>query len=628
MSQLVTLSPVLGIGLLIIPATLLLLTVKLGYPILLSAVLSACLVSVHFLRPGLAQRWGTHVLTRPRLTKLNILLLVLFLAALLAIIVFFSSSAGLWAYGDRWTYTAWLRQFIELPHLDYSDPRYAADGNDARALLSGFLVLESLISKISRLDPIQVFSLYLPPVLLVVSLLAFYGLAKELFRNTNSALFASLIQVTYLASTMQSGHGYEVGFQFFMRIAEDKMVAAMIILPAALTLVLRYVRLGNPSLLVAFGFCAIALALTHPLGLPLLAISFTAFALIHMIFERKRGTVYRLAAVSLITAVPLVLLFLQRTAFAGQSDLFSLDFADWLRNSDPDYLAQSYRLKILSDGRYMAHPGLIDSRSMLLAILLTPLLLFFIRRSIAAQFLFSNMVIPLALLFNPVTAPLLGQIITPLMLQRLNSLLPVALVLAFFLCALVRLVQEQLARQPFFPPKSTFLQLVPILFIVFSAFLLRNEINRGIELFVWRMQENTIPADEQALLSYLSEHLSTDSTIMAASYVCYYLPAYSTKADLVLGSIRNPDVLYFYDAEVIDDTLLDILHDYDVRYVILEADHLLARQFNLLPLTVLESVSQQLICALSSKLRVNAWRPYRRLLPSCSWRVGASNCGV
>lgn len=583
-SQLAALSPVLGIGLLIIPATLLLLLrSSLGYLSPLAIVLSTVLVFVHLLRPELIQRWGAQILTRTRWTKLNILLLALFLAVLLATMAFFSSEAGIWAYGDRWTYTAWIRQFAEFTHLDYSDPRYAAGGNDARALLSGFLVLEAFLSRIAGLDPIQLFSLYLPPVLLGVSLLAFYGLARELFRNANAALFACLIHVTYLASTMQTGHGYEAGFQFFMRIAEDKMIAAMIILPAALTLMLRYVRQGNPRLLLAFGLCAIALALTHPLGVPLFVIAFTAFALIHLLFEMKREIVRRLAAISLIIAIPLFLLILQRVAFGSQSQLFSLDFADWLKTSDPDYLAQSYRLKMLSNGRYMAHPGLIESRPMLLTILLTPLLLFFVRRSYAAQFLFSNMVLPLAILFNPITAPLLGQLITPLMLQRLSVLLPVALVLTFFLYWLVRGLQEQLAKHPYFPRNPLVLQLIPILLVALPAFLLRNEIDRGITLFVWRMQEGTVPADEQALLSYVSENVTAENTIMAASYTCYYLPAYSTKANLVLGSIRNPDVLDFYNAEVIDDALLDILRRHNVTYVILEAGHPLARAFNLLP---------------------------------------------
>jgi len=257
---------------------------------------------------------------------------------------------------------------------------------------------------------VDVYSFYLPPLLLVVSLLAFYSLAKELFQSRNAALLSTLIQILFCLSSIDSRDW--IGRGFFGRLIEDKFLIWLIILPVAVVFMLKYLSSGKRRHLLTLWLGMAALALTHPIGLVQGGISFASFALVHCFFNLKRDKIIRVIAVFACLLFFLLIPLAQRQMMATQGTTGPA--FDYASGSEVQFRLNRTRLWIFSavENEYMAHPHLIAHPLTFLAILLTPLLLQHLRRSVAAQFLFSNMAVPLLILYNPVTVPLLGSVIT------------------------------------------------------------------------------------------------------------------------------------------------------------------------------------------------------------------------
>ena len=84
-------------------------------------------------------------------------------------------------------------------------------------------------------------------------------------------------------------------------------------------------------------------------------------------------------------------------------------------------------------GLYIASPELLANPLVILAIALTPLLIAYVRTRFSAQFLLSNMLGVLLLCYTPLLASVVGKLVTPWLLWRVLWLLPVSLVIGFFL---------------------------------------------------------------------------------------------------------------------------------------------------------------------------------------------------
>jgi tetratricopeptide (TPR) repeat protein len=579
--QLLAVSSVLGVGTLIVPATLLLLLrTSLDHLVWVSIGINGGLVLLHIFWPR-ARRWGgRRILENRGAVRTNLLLVGACFVAVVLTLVLFNSLADIYAYGDRWGYTAYMRQYLDWPRLDFSDPMYEASReNQFRVMFDGWLVLEALLSKVSGVDPIAVFSLYLPPLLMVVSLLAFFSLAKELFRDPNIALLSSLVLILDLVASMRMGHGFEAGFRFFGSIAQDKHAAWLVFAPVAFMMLLRYLRQGSLRHLTALGLGAATLAFTHPLGISFFAICFVSFALFHVYFNLRWGTIVRLAVILALIVVLLSVPLLGKVAAQRTGTTHSLYVKELIAQPR---VAKSHDLRLLDGGRYVADARILElDRLMIVALWLTPFLLWRLRWSLAAQFLFSTMVVPLALIFNPITASWLGWLIGPLFISRMVWLCPVALVVGFYFYSCTRVVQRWLRERLLFTRRSLLLQMVPVVLLVLVGLLLRGDIKASADSF-GEMMSYTVSEDDQAVIDYLSGHLTADSTIMVEYPMSYQLPAYSTRANVV-PTPYNPAVDRFFNAKLFERTMIDALHYYGARYVIVKADSSLVWQLKSLP---------------------------------------------
>lgn len=579
--QLLAFSSVLGIGMLIVPATLLLtLQSRLDYLVWISIGLNAGLVLIHLLRPGAVRRGPKLGLDDPGTPRINPLLAGAFVVGVILILFLFGATASDPAHTDAWNYISYVRQYVDWPHLQASDHRYASDSINFRVMLDGWLVLQALLSKVSGVEPISMFSVYLPPCLILVGLLAFFAFAKELLADPNAALLAALVMLLDLLASLRLGHGYEAGYRFLERIADDKIAAWFVFAPVALAVMLAYLRLGGRRYLVALGLSALALALTHPQALPFFAICFVAFALFHTLFNRKRETIIRLAAVLMLTLVLLSMPFAGKLAAARAGVTYS-SYASTIE-TEPER-AEGRSLLLLGNGLYMADPSLLeDDRLFVLAILLTPFLLWHLRDNRWAQFLFATAAVPLAIIYNPITAPLMGRLITPWLIRRITWLVPVALIVGSFLHMLVSVTERRLRLTSFFVRRPRVLLLIALLPIVGLGLVLRNDITSGIERFSVD-RARTIPEDEQSVIDYLGDHLTADAVVLAERSEALHLSAHSTRANRVYKDYYlDGSVDQFYSSELVDDALLDILRRLQVEYVVMESGHALSSHLVLL----------------------------------------------
>lgn len=580
--QRLAVSSVLGVGLLSVPAVFLqVLHSSLEQLVGVSIGLNVGLALFFFGQKWWERRTLTFAQDRDRARIAPIPALVLILAVVL-VLLFSGLYRGNPAHGDAWSYISRIRQFLDWPQLIGSDPRYADKTVEFRVMLEGWIAILALLGKVSQVEPIALYSVCLPPVLMVASLLAFYSLAEELFQDPNHAVLASLIQLLGLVASLRLGSDYEAGFMFLERIVDDKMTAWLVIAPVALALMLRYLRAGGRRRLAALGLGIVALALTHPVALPFYAICFCAFAAFHLVFTMTRQTLVRLVLVLALILLAMSVPLLGKRAL-GESGVTSMTYSEIIKNYPQE--ATSRRLKLLGNGRYMADPSILaDNRLMVVALLLTPLLLWFLRKSIAAQFLFATTFVPLVLIYNPITAPLLGRLITPWLIRRVIWLPPVALTIGFFAAKCVTIVRRWLDNVPVVSRHRWLLDATPVVFVVLFALPFVGDIKTGVEAYQARKMREIV-GEQRDVAVAVRERLTDDTVILAGRQEARVLTAYSTQANQVYKTfyLEGSDVDRFYSATFVEPAMIDFMRGQDVAYVVLETGSPLVQHVRLLP---------------------------------------------
>lgn len=554
--------------------------------------------------------WSHPPVARPlNGSRLNRPLLGLFVVlAVVTSLLTFNTRTG----GDVWTYGGYVCEYMNGAPLNQSEPFMGTGlAEPPRTWFNFWGLVQAFIGRTAGVDAIDVIKGPFAPLVGIISILSFYSCARELFGDRNRALVASILQMLYFASSgIQIGH--EVGRALFTRTTEDKMVLWLVILPVALFLVSKYFQSGQKRYLVSFTISATALAVVHPLGITLAGISVTSFGIFFAaLSSQKKQRILRMGVVVAILVVLSAIPFVQRQAYA--SDPRHVTYELFEKSDDgslvPDRrLGEWDRLLWFSESLYISHPRLVQYPMMIMAIILAPLLLFNIKRDLAAQFLFSNMLASLCLLY--VFTPLIGRIITPWLVWRMIWLLPAGLVVAFFANKCIRVIQDGLGRvslssfalvQEWVPPLLVMILIVMVLLL------------KGADEVSWLVKRNRLipdvhllSEDVQSLLKYLRrDQLSHGGTILAGPYLNRLIPSFAHNLDVVefRGNVedggwmlhlasgsqegefrqRIEDVQSFFNAQFVDIRMIEILNRYNVRYVVLSNESGLRWQFDALP---------------------------------------------
>ena len=404
-----------------------------------------------------------------------IALTVVFITLLSLATYLLFSMAAIWRTYNSWAFLAYIRKYLDIAKLD---PSNTINGNlDGRVSLSAWLVVLTYIIKLSHENSVTHYFIYLTPIFALLALASFYSFAKILFKNRKTALFATCIQIVYLASSLlyDSDNIRGPGYALVDSIAEDKYFSVWVITPIALVFAWRFFENRKRTDFALFAMTTTTATLIHPIAfasIGLLLGSYLAISIVWIIFlsikQIKRRSSYLKSQFQLrsriyknifmnkamFQAVLLSLLFLMaltpylyiaKTDFeAGGSKSFNMEEAVEGDDVVIDRLSDRH-LVFYTISSYRADVSLLSHPFTIISILLSPLLLIFLRRK-AARYLFGCLVIPLLLIFNPWTAPLIGKLIAASQIWRLSWSLPVSLVLGYVVYEYIHLFTSKLGE--------------------------------------------------------------------------------------------------------------------------------------------------------------------------------------
>jgi hypothetical protein len=229
----------------------------------------------------------------------------------------------------------------------------------------------------------------------------------------------------------------------------------------------------------------------------------------------------------------------------------------------------------LSDGRlffqppfYITDPLLLGGNPLILfSLALLVLLAIRLRNEIRVQFLWGTALVPLALLFNPFTARLLGEMLTPWQLWRVTWLVPAA----FILTESWYVVREMA------PARRPLLAGALILAAVAALALSTWNLNRSYTNF---LQTHALDAPVVDVMYAVENNLSAPANVLLPRRIMRYAPAYTYRAVVMSNDAQKPEdtrgqqVDRFYDPKADPKFLQAFLDVWQSEYVVTENETL------------------------------------------------------
>jgi hypothetical protein len=533
--------------------------------------------------------------------------------ALVAALTYISRINAPSYFGDIWVYLSWVREFLGGGTLASEEPYFGGAVGLSRARINGWLLEQATLSRVSGVDPVDLVFSYLNPVLVVVSLLAFYALARTLLKSEKAALFCGCLYALFFLVHLSVSR-LTFGGEFIQRLPEDKLATKFLFLPMALAFAAAFLESGRRVYFWGFAFVCCAVMAVHPIGLAIIGLSMAGFGILHLATNpRSREAWARISAMGLagvtVVAVPAIFILV----VAGEPLTAVLTDSD-INSGDPDVLRnmifvspERNRIFEFADGSYIMHPSLLLDPVIAAAFLLGgPFLLWRLNRSLAAQLLLGVLVFTTVVVYVPPIATFLGDnVVLPGQLWRLAWPIPLAALLT-----LGWLVWEATSRAAAWlgelRPTRYLARALPLLLVVVLTVVAVPWATTGFEL-VQRHKEAAramgfYPPDP--IFSWFRDELESPVVVLAADLQSARIPSYSSEANVVSrrgslvlrvlpkleqrvpGQIEVPqgalDVQKFFSGTDLG-TGIEILHRHEVDYVMVRSNSQLNRAMNELP---------------------------------------------
>ena len=495
-------------------------------------------------------------------------------------------------YDDIWVYLTWVREFLDAGNGALREPYFGDPVGASRARVNGWLFEQAALSRASGIDPVELVLGYLVPTLVVMSLLAFYALARVLLRSGTGALL--------VGSLYALGLLLDVGGRWIGRVAEDKFLAWFLFLPVALIFAVLFLEARRKRHLVAFAFFCWAVVVVHPVGLAIIGLSAAGLGLLHVATDWREGEAWMGAAGlagALLSVLLAPLFYLLAT---GESLVAALRSAD-ISSGDPAVLSNMvfvkpewHRVLELGNGYYMVHPAQLTNPVVPVAFLVgLPFLLARLKHSPAAQLLVGMLVVPAVVCFVPPVATAFGDhVILPGQMWRLAWPIPLAasLTVGWLLWETTRLARAGLRACEGLRRLGRFLPLLLVCTLTVAA----APVSAGKAAAVYEAIAGTRDPGMcfDPAFRWIGDHVEEKSVVLAPDLENTCIPAYSANANVVSlrgglllrvlpalqsrapGRVDVPrgtlDVrAFFYDST--PDEKLRILERYDADYVMVRA---------------------------------------------------------
>ena len=557
--------------------------------LVLAAVLVVAVFRAFYGRPSVNGSVGTS----QSLTSVVLWGLFVVLSAVLA---FASRLRRPEVYEDIWVYTAWVREFAGADELALYEPYFGREIESlSRAKINGWLLEQAALSRISGLDPVDLVLNYLTPMLVVVALLAFYGLARVLLKNETAALFVGCVYALFFWAHLDFGvHSF--GGEFIGRAAEDKLVARFAFLPVTLIFAALYLEYRKLRFLGFFALVVWAVVVIHPIGLAFIGLSVASFCLVYLVVHLREHRAWTgTAALGLVLAsvvVPPAVLVL-----AGGSQAAALYSAD-INSGNPEILANMVFVRPewrhiyeLGNGYFIMHPFLILNPAIALSYIVgIPFLIFRLKNSLAAQMLFGIMVVTAVLVYIPPVATFFGnEVIIPSQIWRVAWPIPLAalITLGWVSWRITAFLANKLNGLGISERRTRLLPAVLVALLMVAAAPLAVSGVRVVEAA--SSPRTAVGYPQDPIFPWIRENLEEPGVMLAPDAENTVIPAYSSSVDVVSlrgGAILNNlsalerragkelevpqrvlDVDKFYSNPTFDEAF-EILRRYDVDYLL------------------------------------------------------------
>lgn len=319
---------------------------------------------------------------------------------------------------DDWVYLGYVNEYLHADGIDASEAP-SGGGSYQRMRANVWVVQQALLADAADVEPEGLLMSYLPPLLILLALAGTYTLAMGLFRNATVALLAVIVQLGYALLDLSPHEGY--GRNLLLRIGEDKMVAAFVLLPLGLLLATRFVAGRNGRLFLAVVATGLALVVVHPLGLLFLGMAVGGFALVRAASMRTWEPL--LSAVMVLA--PLAALGGIAAGYLSQEDaVVTGPFDSRLLFREEIHVVQVSSNLSMGNFHLVLHP------LMLAALALAPLLWWRSRRDAGSQLLLGVTLTFALLFFFPPLATELGKKMSWTAVWRMTWIVPVGVILA------------------------------------------------------------------------------------------------------------------------------------------------------------------------------------------------------
>ena len=504
-----------------------------------------------------------------------------------------------------------MREFLSTDKLALFEPYFGSEASQSRAQINAWLLEQAALSRISGVDPMALVFDYLVPTLVVISLLAFYALARTLFKSEAAALLAGCLYALFFLvnlspETYAFGGDYPLQGGFISRVAEDKFLARFLFLPVALNLAFAFLESRQWRYLAAFTFICWSVMIVHPVGLAIIGLSMAGFGFLYLAVNWRRREAWTKTAslgVALLSVVFVPVLYVLTTGNSLATVLRSSD----INSGDPDVLAnmvfvmpERMRILELGEGLYMMHPSLILNPVILGAFLLgVPFLLWRINHSLAAQLLVGMLLLAALVCYVPPVATFVGdRVVLPGQLWRLAWPIPLAalLTLGWMTWEATRRAEAYLSRLGIVQRATRFLPLV----LVVALIAVTEPMVAASAKKAYNPSEATLNKSVclDPSFSWMQDNITEPSVVLAPDTQNMCIPAYSAQANVVSlrgatllnhlaalerrapAEIEVPqgalDVRTFFRSSTLGEKI-KILRRYEVDYVMVRADSTLER---------------------------------------------------
>jgi hypothetical protein len=473
----------------------------------------------------------------------------LFMCAALTLIAWAKAPSP---YQDMWVYLADVRELISADKLARHEPYFGNAIGTSRLQINGWLLEHAALAKVSGVDPVLLVTDYLTPILVGMSLLAFYALARILLESETGALLSSSLYALVLLGLFTP---MNMNFYLVRRVAEDKMVSWFLFLPVTLAFAFLFLKSSELRYLAVFAFLCWAAVAVHPLGLALTGLCTAGFGLLHVATNLRSKEAWA-RTVGLGTALLSVLiapaLYVLTTGGSLAAVLKSAD----INYGDPRVLANMVfvrpgwknRLLELGGNYYMVGPSSRLLAPVILVALLIglPFLFWRLKRSLAAQLLAGTLLATIAVCFVPPIATFFGNhVVLPGQMWRLAWPIPLAalLTIGWMVWEATRWARVGLERFGLPPRVAQLLPLVPVCALMaMAAPVATGEAKAAYKAVSLAGKGTSRPGKcFDPVFRWMQANIDEPSVVLAPDAENTCIPAYSARANVV--SVRGRSVL-------------------------------------------------------------------------------------